>query len=229
MKSSVSSRRHSQKDDAHEGQDLAEQKFMGRNAGYVDLEDGLLLAFLRRGERGEKRREQREPQHENAGSVEFFRRSPGVIPKPDRSLHRGHDRAAAAVIRVPSRGHLRRVTRYQPGGVGVGGVDQHLHGRSHAARDVAPEAGGDDQSRAGQVRREGRFRLTVDGERHDVEGVRRTESVDQGVRSGRIVEILHRDGQIGDGKRDRRTHEDELRARQHQREAEGHFVADELG
>ena len=38
------------------------------------------------------------------------------------------------------------------------------------------------------------------------------EGVDQGARSGRIVEILHRDGQIGDGERDGRSHEDELRA-----------------
>ena len=55
------------------------------------------------------------------------------------------------------------------------------------------------------------------------------EGVDQGARSGRIVEILHRDRKIGDRERNRGSHEDELRQRQHQRETERHLVANDLG
>ena len=91
--------------DNHEGQDLAEQKLMRRNAGHVDLQDGLLLAFLRRGERGQQGRKERERQHEDSGPVEFLRRSPGVVPEPDGRLHR-RDLRAAAVIGIPCAGNF---------------------------------------------------------------------------------------------------------------------------
>src|SRR5262249_40389090 len=58
--------------DRHEREDLAEKKFVSRDARDVDLEYRLLLALARHRERGEKRRKHRHRQHKDSGAVELL-------------------------------------------------------------------------------------------------------------------------------------------------------------
>ena len=115
--------------DHHEGQDLAEQKFMRRNAGDIDLQDGFLLAFFRHGERGQQRRKQRERQHEDSWPVKFLRGAPGVVPEPNRGLNRLRARGAGVTLRSMRAVISAGVARNEFRGIGVGSVDQHLYGR----------------------------------------------------------------------------------------------------
>ena len=75
-------RTHSQQRDDHEGEDLAQQEFVRRDARDVDLEDGFLFAFFGHGERGQQRREHRDAQDEDSGAVELLRIAAGVEPEP---------------------------------------------------------------------------------------------------------------------------------------------------
>src|ERR1019366_4221378 len=63
---------------------------------------------------------------------------------------------------------------------------------------------------------------------NDPKGIALPERIDQRTGSGRVVQILHRYWKIADGKRDGRAHEDQLHQRQKQREAQRHFVPDNL-
>ena len=51
---------------------FAEQKLVRGDAGNVDLEDCLLLAFLRHGQRGQQRRKHGYAQNEDARAVELL-------------------------------------------------------------------------------------------------------------------------------------------------------------
>ena len=85
--------------DHHERQDLAQQEFVRRNARDVDLQDGLLLAFLGHGQRGQQGGKHRDAQHEDARAVELRRIAAGVVPEPHlRADQRGARRGAGIPV-----------------------------------------------------------------------------------------------------------------------------------
>jgi hypothetical protein len=112
-----SERHHSARAISDEREDLSEQEFMRRNTGNIDLQDGLLLAFFRHGQRGQQRREHRDAQHEDARAIEFLRIAARVKPKPDGGFHGCRP---GLIIRHD----FARVTLHQLGGVGVCGINE---------------------------------------------------------------------------------------------------------
>ena len=125
--------------DDHEREHLAEQELERRDVRDVDLQDRLPLAFARHRQRGEQRREHRQPHHENAGAIELASTTaPGCTRTGPPSGHRPAGRAAGC-RRVERSRDAAGVAGEQPGRVGVGSVHQQLDRRVDAARQIAAE------------------------------------------------------------------------------------------
>jgi hypothetical protein len=90
---------------------------------------------------------------------------------------------------------------HELGGVGVGGIDQHLNLGVHAASEILAEVERDDQRAARGIGAEGFRRLLVGGPGNDVEGVGSAEGVYEIARGRGVIEILNDDRLAGDGER----------------------------
>ncbi len=196
--------------DQSEGQDLAQQKFVRRDARNIDLQDRLLLAFFGHGERGEQCREHRKSHDERSGCVKLLRVAPRVEPQPDIGLY---GRSGGPVIRH----HLACIAQHELRRVGVRRVHQKLHLGVRPARHVAAEMFGNHQRRSGCIRQKGIRRLPPGRPCDNVKRQRSAKRVDE-ITGGRgIVEILHHDRQTGDRQRDGTTEQHQQTQRQYQR------------
>ena len=129
----------------HERENLAQQKFVRRNAGDVDLQDGFLLAFLGHGQRGQQRREHGDSQHEDSRPVESSSTSGPGCTKAGSRPARAARGVAPAVRCVIGAGDLAGIARHELGRVGVGGVHQNLHRRVVPRAMSRPKCCRDDQ------------------------------------------------------------------------------------
>src|SRR5215510_5808709 len=75
--------------DDEKGHGLAQQKFMRRDARYVNLQDRLLFPLARYCQRRQQRREQRQYDGERARADKFSGRGAGVVPHARLGFDRG--------------------------------------------------------------------------------------------------------------------------------------------
>ena len=109
--------------DDEERENLSQQILVRRNARHVDLQDRLLLALARHGERGEERREEREADGEDARPDVLV----GVAPRIEPETLAGDDRRPVGGARELPVERLRdgvRVVAHVGRGVGVRAVEE---------------------------------------------------------------------------------------------------------
>ena len=120
----------------------------------------------------------------------------------------------AHVTLVVGAGDLGRIGGRKFGRICVGRVHEQLDRGILAARHGPSEMSRYDQNSARRVGNERLFRLPVRRPGDDTKCDRGAKRVNQIVRSGRVIEILHDDWQIVHGKRDRRAHQYQQNERQ---------------
>ena len=100
---------------------------MRRDAGDIELKNGLLFSLFGHGQRRQQRWKHGKPEYENARAEELLGGTAGVIPEAYGCLHGPRLRRSRRTLIERAR-YLARIAGHQFGGIGIGAIDEQLHG-----------------------------------------------------------------------------------------------------